>query len=159
MKYLYILKGEYYVPVRPNRGCFEAANERILTILKIYHNLKVFRVLLVKKKFTKLLHSLFNMASKQTAEASKLLFFAHGRLLFMLKAWILRDQWTVPTSKSVRQLFFSILGVWGIFKALKRILPSVFLMRQPQLRPQMQPPSCIRQPKCCGQLGIVVRLY
>ena len=86
------IQGEYYVPVRPNRGCFEAVNERILTILKISHNLKVFRVLLVKKIFTKLFHSLFNMASKQTAEASKLLFFAHGRLLFMLKAWILRDQ-------------------------------------------------------------------
>ena len=34
-----------------NRGCFEAVNERILTILEISHNLKVFRVLLVKKTF------------------------------------------------------------------------------------------------------------
>ena len=55
-------QGASYVPVRPNRGCFEAVNERILTVLKISHNLKVFRVFLVKKTFTKLLHSLFNMA-------------------------------------------------------------------------------------------------
>ena len=56
------IQGEYYVPVRPNRGSFEAVNERILTILKISHNLKVFWVLLVKKTITKLLHSIFNMA-------------------------------------------------------------------------------------------------
>ena len=69
-----------------NRGCFEAVNERILKISKMCHNLGAFRVLLVKRTFPKLLHSLFNMASKQTAEASKLLFLAQGRLLFMLKA-------------------------------------------------------------------------
>ena len=45
------LQGEYYVPVRSKKGCFEAVNERILTTSNISHNLKAFRVLLVKKTF------------------------------------------------------------------------------------------------------------
>ena len=35
-----ILQGEYYVPVRPNRGCFKASNEVILKILRFFIILK-----------------------------------------------------------------------------------------------------------------------
>ena len=51
-KHMFTIQGEYYVPVRPNRGCFEAVNERILTISKNSHNLKAFRVLLIKNIFS-----------------------------------------------------------------------------------------------------------
>ena len=39
------IQGEYYVPVRPNRGCFEAAIEVILKDSKFFHNIEAFRVL------------------------------------------------------------------------------------------------------------------
>ena len=45
------IQGEYYVPVRPNRGCFEAAIEVILKILKFVHRIEAFRVLLVQTTF------------------------------------------------------------------------------------------------------------
>ena len=42
------IQGEYYVPVRPYRGFFEAAIE---VISKIFHNFEALRVLLVMRAF------------------------------------------------------------------------------------------------------------
>ena len=48
---LMVVQGEYYVPVRPNRGCFEAVIEVILKILRFFSYLKAFRVILIKRTF------------------------------------------------------------------------------------------------------------
>ena len=48
---LVTVQGEYYVPVRPKRGCFEAVIDVILKFLKYFCNFKAFRVPLVKGTF------------------------------------------------------------------------------------------------------------